>query len=320
MSAETTTTSTTGAINASLVQPTVILALSERPGIAVRVCREFNGVGQPASALKIPKQTSYWGSPADAGAGVDTEFNGPGEAVDASNTEFALTSVSITPAEYVVAHQVSQTTSEDIGIDDAALLSLMTGSMLSVLQLALDDDLIGLFASLSQGVGATTVDFSLANALDATHGIIRRGANCDAMEYVLDPEQVANVRTAILSAAASTAVYNASADRMIDFQRTDGATRGAGRVMQLDGCLVTMSGLTDTANAGADVVGAAICPSTAQNHATGATTFGLGWKRLPQLEQERHAKSRSTDIVMSMRAGVAELQDGSGTSITSDAP
>lgn len=319
MANETTTTTTTGGINASLVQPTVILALSERPGLAVRVCREFNGVGQGASALKIPKQTSYWGSPADAGAGVDLEFNGT-EGSEASNTAFTLGSVTITPAEYVVAHAVTQSTGEDLAIDDAALLSLMTGTMINVLQLALDDDLIALFASLSNGVGTTTADLTLAQALDATHGIIKRGANCDAMEYVLDPQQVADVRTAVLTTGASTAVYNASADRLIGYQRTDGATRGMGRVMQLDGCVVTMSGLTDTANAGADVVGAAICPTSAQNDATGATTFGLGWKRLPMLEQERRAKGRYTDVVMSMRAGVAELQDGSGSSITTDAP
>ena len=319
MSNETTTTSTTGAINASLVQPTVILALSERPGFAVRVCREFNIVAQGTGAAKIPRQVSYWGSPGDRGADVDDEYDGV-QGQDQGNTEFTLTSTTINTPEYVIAHAVSQSTTEDLGLDGAQLLSLMTGTMINVLQICLDDDLIALAPSLSQGVGTSGTALSLAQALDATHGIISRGANCDAMEYLLDPEQVANIRTAVLTTNAAAAVYSASADRMIDFQRTDTASRGMGRVMQLDGCLVTQSGLCDTADSAANVVGMAFCPTTAQNDTTGATTFGLAWKRLPQLEQQRFAKGRVTDVVMSMRAGVAELQDGSGTSIKTDAP
>ena len=319
MANETTTTTMTGGINASLVQPTVIVALSERPGLAVRVCREWNLIGQGTGTAKIPTQTSYWGSPADRGAGADTEFDGT-QAVEPGNTAFTLGSLTINTPEYVVAHAVSQSTAEDLALDDAAVLALMTTTMLNVLQIAIDDDFIALLASLSNVVGSTGVDMSLANALDATHGIIKRGANCEAMEYILDPEQVGNIRTAVLATNSAAAVYAASADRLINFQRTDGQTRGMGRVMTLDGCLVTMSGLCDTANAGADVTGAAIVPTSAYNDTNGATTFGIAWKRLPMLEQERRAKGRYTDVVMSARAGTAELQDGSGSAIQTDAP
>lgn len=318
MANETTTTTTTGAINASLVQPTVILALSERPGLAVRVCREFNITGQGTGTAKIPTQTSYWGSAADRGAGVATAFDGT-QAVEQANTAFTLGSLTINTPEYVVAHAVSQSTTEDIALDGAALINLMSTTMINVLQIALDDDFLALASGLSQSVGTTNTAFTLANALDATHGIIRRGANCESMEYVLDPMQVANVRTAVLATNAAAAVYHASADRMIGFDAVRGAARGQGRVMTLDGCLVTMSGLADTANAGVDAVGMAIVPTSAYNDTNGATTFGVAWKRLPMFEQERRAKGRYTDVVMSMRAGLAELQDGAGTNITSKA-
>ena len=100
-------------------------------------------------------------------------------------------------------------------------------------------------------------------------------------------------------------------------------TRGLAPSRQMSsfrGAPAFVTGLTDTANAGADVVGACYCPSTAMNDATGATTFGIIWKRLPKFESQRQAKSRASDLVMSMRAGVAELQDGSGTKIVTDAP
>jgi hypothetical protein len=196
----------------------------------------------------------------------------------------------------------------------------MSTTMISVLQIALDDDLLALAPGLSNTVGTSGSDMTLANALDATHGIIKRGANCESMEYVLDPEQVGNIRTSVLATNAAAAVYQASADRLIGFGRIDGAERGQGRVMTLDGCLVTMSGLADTANAGADVAGMALVPTSAYNDQNGATTFGIAWKRLPMLELDRQAKGRYTDIVMSMRAGLAELQDGSGTAVITDAP
>jgi len=318
MANETTTTSANDIVNDSVVTPTVILALSERPGLAVRVCREFNWTG-PGAAMKIPKLNSFWGSPGDRGAGADTEFDGV-EAEAAGNTQITTDGIALSAPEYVVAHALSRTLEEDTSLDGAQLLALIQGAMLTALLIALDDDFCALAPGLSQSVGSTGVDFTIAQAMDATHGIITRGANCDAMEFVLDPEQVKNVRTAALSTNASVAVYAATADRMIGLAPVRGAERGQGRVLTLDGCVVTQSGLCDTANTGADVAGMAFCPTTAYNDANSSTTFGIGWKRLPMLEQQGQAKARSKDIVLSMRVGLSELQDGSGTAVLTDAP
>lgn len=320
MANETTTTTMDDVTNASLVEPVIIMALSESPGIAIRSCREFNGIGKPTNALKIPIQTSYWGSPADRGAGVDGEWDAT-QGTALANTPVSTGGVTITAGEYGVAHALTDNVGEDSAIDGAELMSLFTGTMLKVLLLALDDDFIALFASLSNTVGSTGVDLTLAQGIAATHNIVVRGAIADAIEYVLDPEQVANVHAAVLSTNAAAAVYAPSADRLIGFAPS--ADRGAGptrKVATLNGWPITLSGLTDTANAGADVVGAAFCPTTAQNDTTGATTFALMWKRLPRFETQRQAKGRSTDLVMTMRAALAELQDGSGTSIITDAP
>ena len=60
-------------------------------------------------------------------------------------------------------------------------------------------------------------------------------------------------------------------------------------------------------------------PSTAFNDQSGHVTFGMAWKRLPRFEMERNAKLRTTDLVMTCRWGVAEMSDGSGTKIVTDA-
>jgi hypothetical protein len=76
MANEITTTTMNDVTNTSLVEPVIILALSEKAGLTIRSCREFNAIGKPTAALLIPTQTSYWGSPDDDGAGVATAFNG----------------------------------------------------------------------------------------------------------------------------------------------------------------------------------------------------------------------------------------------------
>ncbi len=58
MAFETTTTSLASLTHASLVQPVLIKALTEKSGL-YRYCRQFNLIGQATSAAKIPTQTAW---------------------------------------------------------------------------------------------------------------------------------------------------------------------------------------------------------------------------------------------------------------------
>ena len=70
MSNETTTTSLAALTHASLVQPVLIKALSEKSGL-YRYARQFDLRSQATAAAKIPTQTAWWGTPADHGAAID---------------------------------------------------------------------------------------------------------------------------------------------------------------------------------------------------------------------------------------------------------
>lgn len=320
MANEITTVTVNDVVNPTLVEPTIILALSEQPGMAIRMCREFNWIGKPGTAFVIPTQTSYWGSPNDDGAGVDLEFDAT-QGTALSNTAVSTGGVTCTPVEYGVAHALTDTVKEDTAIDALELMNLFTSQMLTVLQLALDDDFLALLVSLSNSVGSTGVDLTIAQGIAAQQGPRVRGTNADAMAYIFDNEQALNLETGLQAANAAAAIFALSADRLIGYAPTADHGMGSSRqVMTFRGFPAFATGLTDTANAAADVVGACIAPSTAYNDATGATTFCLGWKRLPRFEMQRQAKGRSDDLVMTMRAGTAELQDGSGTAIITDAP
>src|ERR1051325_8409162 len=319
MALETTTSSMTGVVNASLVESTIVLALSEQPGFAVRNCREFNLVGKPALAAKIPTQTSYWGSPADHGASVDTEFDGTqGQAL--GNTQVSASSVTCTPVEYGVAHQIIDNVNEDSAISGLELMNLFTNTMLFVLQLALDDDYMALFASISNSVGTTNNTLTIANMVAAQQGIRTRGTVADSVAYVLDNKAAQDVETALMATNAAAAIFALSADRLINYAPTGNNGMDSSRkIATFRGIPVYATGLTDNANGTTDVVSCLVCPTSANNDATGATTHGIAWKRMPRFETQRQAKSRGLDVVMTMRAGTAELQDGSGTMILSKA-
>lgn len=317
MSNEITTTTFDDLTHTSLVQPVIIRALTEKPGL-FRFCREFNIIDQSTNAAKLPTETSYWGSANDDGAGVDTEFDAT-QATSLSNTAFSTGSVTCTAAEYGVAHALTDNVAEDSvrGID---IMDMIKGRMLFVHMLAWEDDYLAQYANLSNTVGTSGADLTVAQMVAAQQGLRTRGVEADAIAYVLDNQQVSDVESALIGTNAAAAVFALSADRLIGYAPTGDNGMGASRqVMTFRGAPVFSTGLTDTANAGADVVGACIAPSTAFNDNSGATTHCVAWKRLPYFETQRQAKLRATDLVMTARLGFAELQDGAGTGIVTDA-
>lgn len=322
MANETTTTSANDLANQTTIEPVLIHALMERPGLARRVCRKFSLVGKPGKTLQIPRLNSYWGNtgPGERGAAVDLEFDGT-EGTTANNTQVTTDPITIACGEYVAAHALTFNLEEDSAIDGSELIGIFAGVMLNILNLALDDDLIALFVSSTNGVGTSGADLTLAQALAASQGIVDRGANVDALEYVFDPEQASNIRTAVLATNAAAAVYQSAADKALGFDRVSTAARGvSGVAFMLDGSPAFSNTLCDTANSGADVVGSCYAPSTPNNDANSATSWALCEKVFPTVGLQRFEKSRTTDLVLRMRVGVAPLADGATTKIVTDAP
>lgn len=299
------------------VQPVVIAALSEQGGLW-RLSREFNIIDQPSTGAKIPTETAWWGSPNDDGDGVDTELDGT-QGTDVSNTSASTGSVTISSGEYVVGMEITDNVIEDSvrGID---VFMWLRDRHLKAMDLAWTDDFCALFAGLSNTVGSTGVNLTIAQLIAAQQGLRVRGAESDSTVYVLDNQQQSDVDDALIAGSTSMAIYAMSADRMIGYAPTADNGMGASRVtMRFRNLPVIATGLTDTANTAADVVGACFCASSAANDAAGSTTFGHVWKRLPRLETDRIVAGRSTLMVTSSRWGCGELQDGSGTGIVTDA-
>lgn len=317
MSNETNTTTLDDLTHASLIEPYLIRALTEQPGL-YRFCKEFDMRAKATNALKIPSETSWWGSANDDGAGVDTEYDAT-QATALANTAVSTGTVTLTCAEYGVALEVTDNVGED-SADGLDLMMRFEQRMLHVLSLAMEDDFLALFAALSNVTGSSGVDPTIAQLLALVTGLRTRGVNADSTVIVLDNQQAADVEGLFVSASTSAAVFALAADRVLSWQPTADNGLSPNRMMStFRGNPVFTTGMTDTANAAADVVGAALTPSTAYNDAAGHTTFGMGWKRMPTFETQRQAKMRATDLVMTTRAGFVEMLDGSGGALITDA-
>lgn len=318
MANETTTTTIDDFNYSAIISPIMTATLSERATF-LAWAREFNIVNEPSSAIKIGNLASYWGSPNDDGVGVDTEFNAT-EATEIANTAVSSGSVTISTGEFGVAHELTDNVTEDT-IDSLDLLNILRGSMMGALALAMQDDFAALFANLSTSIGSTGVDLSIAQLLAGKNTIRTAGGYApNGIGYVLDNQAFLDIENAFLATNAAAAVYAMSADRILNYQPANNhGMAGDGRVASFRGDAVIATGLTDTANAGADVVSAGFVISTAANDAAGLTTYGQAWKRMPRFETERHAKKRTTDLVMTLRWGIAELLDATGVKYVTDA-
>lgn len=318
MANETTTSTLDDLTNATMIEPYLVAALSEKPGL-FRHCKEFNLVGKEQQAAKIPSETSWWGSANDDGASLDTEFDAT-VVTDISNSAVSTGSVTCTPAEYGVAIELEDKVQED-SISGIDFLNLIQERMLHVMTLAFDDDFLALFAGLSNSIGSTGVDMTLANLLQGITDLRVRGVDApDGLHITLDNQAASDVEGVMIATSTSAAVYAMAADRHISWNPSPDAGVNPNRYYgSIRNVPITVSGLTDTANTAADVVSGIYVPSSAANDTSGHVTFGCAWKRLPRFETERHAKKRTTDLVMTSRLGFVELLDGSGSKYVTDA-
>ncbi len=279
-------------------------------------CRRFSLIGKPSASLDVPRYDSDMGTVGDTGTGVATAFDAT-EGTDLTVTQATTSKVTLSVSEYAIMRVLT----DDIGEDSVSGLDVMDRMLADaarILMTAFEDDGVGLFGSLSNTVGTTTADLTIAQTLAAHVGIRKRGHVApDGVVYVLDEQQVDDLEAALIATSTSAASYAGATDRLLGVDRTANNGLGNGHVMNFRGYPVYSSGLTDTANAGADVVGACFVPSSEANNPQ--ATFGVLDKRPFRVEPQRDASLRASELVFSMRKGVGEITDGSGTAIITDA-
>jgi N4-gp56 family major capsid protein len=248
--------------------------------------------GQASKAVKIPKADKF------TAAAV-------AEGTELANTALTTTSVSITASEVGIMATITDVLEvTDIPAAHGARLRQLGRALAD----KLDVDICALFSGFTNAVGATTVDISLANVLDAIYTLeVNDASGLGSLVAVLHPRQIADIRTELEADAASiytTGSGNAqSASQMLSKSM-------AGYFGNWFGIDFYQSTNVPTANAGADRAGGLFV----RNYALGMVS-----KWGARVETMRWAPIRGWVLVATSMYGVGEVEDLAGVEVTTDA-
>ncbi len=242
--------------------------------------------GEASTAVKIPKADKF------TAAAV-------AEGTELTNTPLTSASVTITASEIGI-----QATITDVL--DLSDIPAAHGARLKQLGRALGDkldvDICALFSGFSTAVGATTVNITLANLLDAIYNLeVNDAAGLGSLVSVLHPRQTADLRTELEADAAS--IYTSSTDGRI-------GKAMAGYFGSWFGIDVFQSTNVPLANTSADRAGGVFVRDYA---------LGMAQKWAAKVETMRWAPIRGWVVVATAMYGVGEVEDSAGVNATTDA-
>lgn len=314
MAGETTTTTLTELVYGEWISPFIqsYAGNYKNPSQFLATWNPTNG----SLTVSVPRWVSDQGTVPDDGVGVDTEFNAT-EGSDLSNTDLETLDSTFSIAEYGLMREITDTVLESAQSAES-LLQYIIPDGAATLMAAANDDVCALFASFTGASGATGVNLSVADFDDALYDLADRGVQGELV-CVLDNQQVRDFNDALQAVGTSMAVYAGSADRQMSTAFDPNQGRNIeGFAMRYKGVDIYRNALCDTANAGADVVGAMFVRGDLEAQRSTAA-LGQGSLREFRVETERNASKRTTEVVMTMRWGCGITHDTMGQEITTDA-
>jgi hypothetical protein len=237
----------------------------------------------------------------DAGGDITTEGT-----TDMSNTLLETTEATATAAQVGILREVADlaASSSILGEDGLRMFIARDGALLMAEML--EDDLAALFASISNSVGSSESDLTIANCVQAQ--MTRRTLNARGpAAFVLDDQQLYDLSAAVVGSTAT--VFEAGANQSILNGRSDGF---AGTFL---GDPVYYTNLTDTANTGSNVVGAYITTNGNPYHAS----LGIAMKWFPRMKSEIDVSKVTTQYAITQAHGVTLRYNTTAVKIVTDA-
>lgn len=290
----TTTTSLTELVNSEYIDPAIMEYAHDYVVVAPYV-RELDLRGKGTNQGAFPRWV------------LDTALSVSNQTDDITATELETTEVTITGAEIGIRRDILDPAVQETVLG-AGLFSFLVQDAGLLLAISLDDDLCSLFAGASTSVGTTDTDLTLANMVEA-QAQIRKNKMRGQLVYILDDQQASDYQAA--QAAATSTTVNSF------FSVSTGIESGfLGSFMGAD---VWQTGLTDTANTDADVVGACFIRGDSNPR---QAALGMVLTRDVSTEAARGwdgAVGRKSVFVATAKWGVGELADESICKIVTDA-
>ncbi len=292
MANETTTTTLTELVNSEWINPAIMEYAHD-----FAVAAPFNNWqdlrGRATKVGSFPRLV------------LDTATDLATEVTALNATELETTQVAATAAEIGVRRDITDAAVEET-ILGAGIFDTVTEDAGVLFSISLDDDIVALYGAFTTSVGTSGANLTIANMVEA-QAQIRINKMRGSLVYILDDQQASDYQSAQAAATSTTvnSFFTVSTD-------TDNGFLG-----MFMGHPVWQTGLCDTANTGADVVGA--CYIRGDTNPRQAA-IGAVMTRDVKTELERDAPGRLTKFVATAKWGVIETSDESGVGIITDAP
>jgi hypothetical protein len=216
----------------------------------------------------------------------------PGEGVAPSAADTNTTSKTIALAEHVVYAQVTDFLRDSAQEDVLAGLANQSGMALAE---GIDKELVALFASITNSVGSAGSDNAVTDIMKAA-AIIRAAKYTGPLFAVLNPKQAYGIKAALTGTAAlaATNLQNRTLDQYF--------------VGTIAGVTILESALVE-ADGSDDATGCVFAPAA----------FGIAQRGGVNMETQRVASARATDLVMTAVAGAGILRPEMAVKIIGDA-
>ena len=228
------------------------------------------------------------------------------ESTDMTSVALETTAVNITGAEIGIFRRITDAAIEMTTIG-AGLWDFLTMDSAVLCAISLEDDIVALFPSLTTSVGTSGSDLTLANMVEAQAQIRKNGMR-GQLAYILDDQQASDYQAA-QAAATSTTINSLMLPNVTG--SSDNAYLGT-----FFNAPVWQTGLCDTANTAANVVGACIIRGDTNPR---QAPFGAVLSRDITTEFDRDLPSRATHFGATAKWGVGEVADEGGCKIVTDA-
>lgn len=292
MATETTSTSITELTNSEVIADVIIQAASDATVISP-LSRVLDLAGKQSSVASFPQ----W--ELDAVSSLS-------EAGTLSNVELQTTEVAtISAAQVGILREV---TDFAVAVGPDNLMDFVTGDGARLCILELENSLASRFAGFGTTVGTTTVDMSIANYVEAISKMGTQNAR-GRIVGVWDDQQAFDLRAAV--AASSGAVFANAGNP----QQTILNANTSGFIGELFGVPNWVTNLTDTANAGADVVGSMFIDGNTNPDFAG---LGIALLWMPRIKQVSLAAEVAEQVAITMAFGTGRISDF-GVDVTTDA-
>ena len=257
--AQTTRTTVTDQVLSEVIAEAALSAARPK-NVLSRLCNQTSIAGMPAASLSMPRH-------GDIGAAASVS-----ETADISSTTLtAGTQSTFTPLEYGIMAEVTYKAARRRMPGLASVHQLFNGSASLEQQLAVfadDSERLGAaqfealeaacidaLDSLANSVGSTTVNLALSDMEDALYTYETLEVSNEDLAFVLAPRQIADLRTALTTATGT--IWSTDIQSIMERSPDTSKTGLQGAFLGVPTYTLSNS-IVNTANAGADVVGALI--------------------------------------------------------------